>query len=309
MSAFADFSNRVATQTSRTELSVLIPFYGDNPLPLIAALSEQIVPQELSVEIVLFDDGEPDPELNQKVASAISILAAPVRLLTSPRNIGRAAARNRLAGAAIGDWFLFLDADMTIGKGFIENWLTLIGDAEFEACFGGYTADPVTEQAHRLHAALARSSDDHTAETRNGIGATAFCTSNLVVQADLMRRVTFDEHFTGWGWEDVDWAVRADAESRLVHADNPAGHSGWQTPDILLRKFRDAALNYARLLEKHPDLADLPSAKAARILKAIPGQALLRGVWAIMAKSPMAPMKSRTLALRLWRASWAAEAI
>ncbi|WP_421791875.1 glycosyltransferase family 2 protein [Hyphobacterium sp.] len=309
MSTYADYSNTAASTTSAAKLSVLIPFYRDNPLPLVTALSEQIIPSELPVEIVLFDDGEPDPALNEQVTKAISILAAPVRLLTSHRNVGRAAGRNRLASAAVGDWFLYLDADMTVEDGFLATWLDLVEQGGFDACFGGYIADPVTERSHRLHAALAQSSDENTAETRNAIGATAFCTSNLLVEANLMRHVTFDEHFTGWGWEDVDWAVRADAVGQLVHCDNPAGHSGWQTPDVLLRKFRDAAFNYARLLEKHPDLAKLPSAKAARFLKAVPGQALLRGIWALMAKSPVAPMKSRTLALRLWRASWAAEAI
>ena len=309
MTSWADFSNRAALNTSRADISVLIPFYKDDPRPLLQALSGEIAAGELAVEIVLFDDGEPDAALNSAVAEAVEKLPVAARLLTARKNVGRAAGRNRLASAAIGDWQLFLDADMTVPDGFLARWLEFIEGFEFDAAFGGYTADPVADRSHHLHAALARSSDENNADVRNAIGATAFCTSNLLARAGLMRRVGFDEHFTGWGWEDVDWAVRADKDGILVHFDNPAGHSGWQSPDILLRKFRDAAVNYARLLEKHPDLAHLPSAKAARILKAIPGQALLRGVWALMAQSPVAPMKARTLALKLWRASWAADAI
>jgi len=309
MSEYADYSNRAATLTTGIQLSVLIPFYRDDPSPLANALAKQVSEGDLPVEIVLFDDGEPDSELNKHVAAALDQFTTPARLLTARRNIGRAAGRNRLASAAIGEWQLFLDADMTVTDSFLRTWLEQIDAFEFDAAFGGYTADPVQHRSHNLHAALAKGSDENTAQRRNEIGATAFCTSNLLARSKLMRKVGFDEHFTGWGWEDVDWAVRADQTGHLVHFDNPAGHAGWQSPAVLLSKFRDAAHNYGRLLEKHPELSTLPSAKAARVLKSIPGQALLRGVWALMAQSPMAPMKARTTALKLWRASWAADAI
>ncbi|PIW54289.1 MAG: hypothetical protein COW16_12060, partial [Sphingomonadales bacterium CG12_big_fil_rev_8_21_14_0_65_65_10] len=128
------------------EVSVLIPFYRDNPVPLLMALTEEIAAGELPVEVVLFDDGEPDPELNASVATAVDSLPAPARLLTARRNVGRAAGRNRLASAAIGDWQLFLDADMTVTDGFLKTWLGLICAYEFDAAFGGYTADPVQQK-------------------------------------------------------------------------------------------------------------------------------------------------------------------
>lgn len=309
MSEYADFSNAAACKSSTARLSVLIPFYRDDPRPLLMDLAEEVSANELLVEIVLFDDGEPDPALNVSVSDTVAALEAPVRLLTARRNVGRASGRNRLAGAAIAEWLLFLDADMTVSPGFLRGWLDIIETGEFDAAFGGYTVDPVTCSAHRLHAALARASDEHSAAIRQQTGASAVCTSNLLVRTELMRRMPFDEHFTGWGWEDVDWAVRADQNGKLVHVDHPAGHAGWQTADILLRRFKDAAQNYARLLDKHPELAHLPSARAAHFLRAVPGQALLRGVWALMARSPVAPMKARTTALKLWRASWAAEAL
>ena len=82
-----------------------------------------------------------------------------------------------------------------------------------------------------------------------------------------------------------------------------------QTTESLLQKFRDGAVNYARLLKKHPHLAGLPGARVARTLGAIPGQGLLRGLWAALANSQAAPVRLRAAALKLWRASWAAEAI
>ena len=155
----------------------------------------------------------------------------------------------------------------------------------------------------------AAASDIGGAEDRSHKGATAFCTSNLLVRASIMPGVPFDEAFKGWGWEDVDWAVRAAEAGRLKHVDNPAGHRGWQSVEQLLARYRDAAANYALLLRKHPELAALPGAKAAKTLRSLPGQAALRGIWQGLARSESVPMRVRTLALKLWRASWAAEVI
>ena len=66
---------------------------------------------------------------------------------------------------------------------------------------------------------------------------------------------------------------------------------------------------FRRLLDRHPELAGLPGARAARTLARIPGQAALRGVWSTITRSPVLPMKLRTTALKLWRASWTAEAL
>ncbi|MEE2566785.1 glycosyltransferase family 2 protein [Hyphobacterium marinum] len=309
MSATREYVNPAAMEAGKPVLSVVAPFYRDNPVPLLETLAGQAAELEKPVEIVLFDDGRPDPDLNARVEQALESLPVPACLVTAARNVGRAAARNRLAAAARGDWLLYLDADMDVPDGFLAAYLEAIDVDDFDAAFGGYSPGPATDPRHRLHAALAATSDVHDAASRTRIGATAVCSSNLLVRASLMARTPFDDGFTGWGWEDVDWAVRADKAGRLIHLDNPARHDGWQEAPVLLAKFRDAATNYARLLGKHPELARLPGAKAARTMRALPGQQALRGLWSLLARMPAAPLRLRTLALKLWRASWAAEAL
>lgn len=304
-----EFSNAAARGASAAALSVLVPFHGDDPAPLVEALAAAMMKLAATVEIVLIDDASPGPALGEAVRGRLDALAVPARLLVASRNLGRAAARNRLAAAARGRWLLFLDADMGVTPDFLARWLDAIETAEFDAAFGGYDAEPAGDAALALHAALALASDIRDAEARRRTGPTAFCTSNLLVRADVMRAVRFDESFTGWGWEDVDWAVRAARSYALDHVDNPARHGGWQTAETLLEKFRIASANYARLLGKHPQLAALPGARAANLLRALPGQGLVRGLWARAARADYLPMRARTLALKLWRASWAAEAI
>lgn len=293
----------------RPLLSVLIPFYRDDPSSLVRALDAQARDVAAGVEIVLCDDGSGDAALTASLEALASELPTPLVLVTKPVNAGRAAARNTLAQAASGTWALFLDADMTLPDGFLLRWISEIETGDFDAAFGGFEAEPPDTPDGRLHAAIAAASDTGGAEDRRRKGATAFCTSNLLVRADIMPGVPFDEAFKGWGWEDVDWAVRAAEAGRLKHVDNPAGHRGWQSVEQLLARYRDAAANYALLLRKHPELAALPGAKAARTLRAVPGQAVLRAVWQGLARNETAPMRLRTLALKLWRASWAAEVI
>lgn len=290
-------------------LSVLIPFYRDDPSSLVRALDAQARDVDAGIEIVLCDDGSGDAALTASLEVLKTDISTPLVLISKPVNAGRAAARNTLAQAANGTWTLFLDADMTLPNGFLARWISEIEANDFDAAFGGFEAEPPDTPDGRLHAAIAAASDTGGAKDRRHKGATAFCTSNLLVRADIMPGVPFDEAFKGWGWEDVDWAVRAAEAGRLKHVDNPAGHRGWQSVEQLLARYRDAAANYALLLRKHPELAALPGAKAARTLRALPGQAALRGVWQGLARNETVPMRLRTLALKLWRASWAAEVI
>lgn len=306
---FAELANTAAGRTGPVTLSILVPFYRDDPTALAAALNP-LIGVRRDIEIILLDDGCPDPALNEAVGRTIRAMSAPARLLSAAENIGRSAGRNLLARQARGRWLLYLDADMQPGDdAFLDTYLERIELDDFDAAFGGYeTAEP-DDHRYQLHAVLARTSDEKNASARALIGPTAYCSSNLLVRASVMRGVPFDTGFTGWGFEDVDWAVRAARTHQLIHVDNPARHAGLQTTESLLQKFRDGAVNYARLLHKHPHLAVLPGARAARTLGAIPFQRLLRGLWSRLASSQGLPVRLRTAALKLWRASWAAEAI
>jgi len=309
LAVFEEFANSASDKATNVVLSILVPFYKDDPAPLATALNPLIGARK-DIEIVLLDDGRPDPALNAQVERTLRAMTAPARLLTAANNIGRAAGRNLLASQARGRWVLFLDADMTPGDdAFLAAYLERIATDDFDAAFGGYETDVPQDADLALHAALSSASDHCDAATRQAIGPTAFCSSNLLVRTSVLRDVQFDTGFTGWGWEDVDWAVRAARAYRLIHVDNPARHGGLQRAETLLEKFRIGAVNYARLLEKHPHLAGLPGAQAARTLRSVPFQRSLRGLWSRLARAPNAPMRLRTLAIKLWRASWTAEVI
>ncbi|MGY6533418.1 glycosyltransferase family 2 protein [Glycocaulis sp.] len=287
-------------------LSILVPFHGDDPSALMDALAAQM---DGTCELVLFDDCSPDKAPLKALQSRAEALGAAIRVVSSKSNLGRSGARNALCRAARGDWLLYLDADMEVPEGFLARWLDLIRANTFDAAYGGYTLPAEEARLHPVHAALARAGDVISAEERARRGASAFAGSNLVVRASLMTAVPFDENYTGWGWEDVDWAVRASKAARLAHVDNPAGHGGLQSVDRLIAKYAEGGANYARFLARHPEQATLPGARLARLIAQLRLAFAITAITPAMARSSALPVRLRVLALKAYKAACAARAL
>lgn len=287
---------RMHTRASR--LSVLVPFHKDDPTPLIAACAGA----RPDFDLTLIDDGSADIELLARVAEAIHRLAAPARIIVWPRNRGRSAARNRLIAAASANHVLFLDADMAPqGPGFMHAWLDFAA-RDPSIAFGGFTVDAAPRsRATSVHRAIAQSADCKPAAERAKSPARRVATSNLLVRRNILDAAPFDESFSGWGWEDVDWAMRAAAHGEIVHIDNPVTHTGLDCVSTLLRKYDQAGPNYRRLCTKHPEAAAFPSTRAARFMKRLPHRRA-RPLFASLARAP-APILLRSWALKLYRTS------
>ena len=172
---FSELANTASQHANRITLSILVPFYRDDPTALAAALNP-LIGVRRDIEIVLLDDGCPDLGLNEAVGRAVRALSAPARLISAAENIGRSAGRNLLARQARGRWLLYLDADMDPGNdAFLAAYLERLELDDFDAAFGGYETDEPDDRRYQLHAVLARTSDQKDAAARSLIGATAFC--------------------------------------------------------------------------------------------------------------------------------------
>ena len=78
-------------------LSVLIPFFRDDPAPLLGSLEREASRLGGRVELVALDDGGGDAALTRRVALQVGALSTPARLVALDRNQGRAP--GRIAGA------------------------------------------------------------------------------------------------------------------------------------------------------------------------------------------------------------------
>ncbi len=297
---------RDSAETPR--LSVLTPFHKHDPSALLVAFANA----PAGVEFVLLDDGSGSAALLANVVAAASTMGAPARIIVSGPNLGRAMGRNRLIAEARGEYVLFLDADMMPDDPtFLAIWLGVITTQAPQVAFGGLSltrAERTPETA--LHYALFGHSDCSRAQVRARRGAQAAASANLLIERAFLLEHPFDDGFTGWGFEDVDWALNAARFTEVLHVDNPATHVGLDDVSTLLRKSTEAGANFARLARKHPkQVRRFAAHRAASALRFTPARRAQQRVYRWLARDPLgaAPMRVRCAALKLLRASYYAE--
>jgi glycosyltransferase involved in cell wall biosynthesis len=290
-------------------LSVMVPFYQESPLALVRAL---VLNCDLPVEILLIDDGSKMPELDAEIRAQMQDQSIAMRLISSSQNEGRARARNQLQAQARGDYYLFLDADMLPDSpDFLANWFKVMSDLKPDVAFGGFSLQQASHDApYRLHHQMAAKHDCAHAKVRRLAPEKYVFTSNLLVRSEVMQAYGFDKDFTGWGWEDVEWALRLSTQFKITHIDNTATHMGLDTPQNLMRKYAQSAVNFKLLSARHPlKVKTYASYIWARRLKALPLSGLRQVLLSRLILSRFVPLRLKALALRLWRAGLYAEVL
>jgi glycosyltransferase involved in cell wall biosynthesis len=296
-------------KAAKPAISILIPFYRDDPRRLLAALDRENVG---GVELVVLDDGSGDAPLADQVAGQVKAMRLPSRFVALNKNEGRAAGRNRLAGNARGQWLLFLDSDMLPDRpAFLASWLGLVISDKPAVAFGGFSLEQAPKvRDHALHRAMALKSDCVPLAERSATPEKYVFTSNLLVRRDVFESEGFDEGFSGWGWEDVEWAMRVSRRHPILHIDNTATHLGLDKAPVIAAKYEQSAKNFARVVAAHHDIVSTyPSYRAARLLRWAPLRFAWRPALKLIALADIIPIKLRAFSMRLYRAALYVEAV
>jgi glycosyltransferase involved in cell wall biosynthesis len=227
-------------------LSVLVPVYNWEVGALVQALLAQRADWPGPVEILLFDDGS-RPEF---LSANRPLGALPgVQYQELPRNVGRAAIRNRLAAAAQHEWLLLLDNDSLLPDAqFLARYADASGHAE--VLIGGtcYHATPPAEAALYLRWLYGQAREARPANVRQTAPYGQLTINNALIRSDVFRQFPLDERLSGYGHEDTKFGFAlADAGIPLLHIDNPVLHEGLEPAAVFLQKSEQAVRNLARL--------------------------------------------------------------
>ena len=224
-------------------LSILIPVYNINCLPLVKSLVQQLEKEQIKFEIICIDDASTKTIEENDQLTRIET----VSFIKLQKNIGRSRIRNLLTTNANYDWLLFLDAD-TLPKqvDFIHKYVKIIlSKPKEQVFFGGlaYRREDISEN-NQLRYKYGKSRESNSANKRNKNPYTALLMSNTLIKKSVFDKVKFNNNITLYGHEDALFSYNLHAASiPIKHVDNPIYHTGLEPDEVFINKSKIAVKN------------------------------------------------------------------
>jgi len=222
----------------RKALSILIPTYNYNVLPLVKQLHDQGLASAITFEIKVYDDCSPNPPKENEDINLLSHSS----YTKLPKNIGRSAIRNKLAREATNETLLFLDADTkVIRDNFLTTYIAAINNST-EIIYGGITYQenpPNTDEKLRWVYGMKR--EALAVSERQKQPHLRFLTLNFLINKSVFKKIKFNEDIPNLRHEDTLFALDSKENNiHVAHIDNPVVHLGLESSQVFLRKSIEA---------------------------------------------------------------------
>lgn len=230
-------------------ISILIPVYNQNAVPLVKSLKDQCEALDIQYQIMVFDDlsNEETRKQNSELGHEFG-----VNYLELSENLGRARIRNRLARMARFKHLLFIDGDSgIIREDYVQRYLDHIDNAEI--IYGGreYQKKKPTDPSHVLHWKYGMKREALPLKKRLLDPYLNFQSNNFMISAWLFGKLKFDEGVEGYGYEDLLFAQKIKkVDAGILHIDNPVIHLGLEGASDFIEKTKNAIKNLAKLNAK-----------------------------------------------------------
>ena len=230
-------------------LSILIPVYNYNVVPLVEALQKDIQGLNIPYEIIVFNDSSTlfltkNQALKEKQNVVYEIL---------DENIGRSKIRNLLAKKAKYEWLLFLDSDvLPTNTTFISNYLPFI-NTEIKVVYGGIVySEKKPEKDKLLRWIYGKEREALPFDIRSKKPYISFLTLNFLVHKSIFEKVCFNVTLPNLRHEDTLFSYDLNLQQiPILHTNNPVYHLGLDTFDIALKKENEALLALKNLLDEN----------------------------------------------------------
>lgn len=234
-------------------ISLLVPVYDYDIIALVHGMKSALgkVP-ELS-EIIIGDDGS-SQEYKEKYKT---LIADGVKLVSSEKNIGRAAIRNKLALEACGDYLLFIDADTVLpgtAETYFRKWLPMM--PLYKVICGGilYHDAPPGDPDKLLRWKYGKWWEQRKASEKNKNAHEWFSTFNVMIEKTVFSKIRFNEELKQYGYEDTLMGYQLKkAGIEVLHIDNGLIHEGLETNKEFLNKTKLGIENLSKLYDSVTD--------------------------------------------------------
>lgn len=234
-------------------ISILIPVYNYDIAVLVHSLKEAMEAIPEYSELIIGSDGSA-PEY---LARYETLLNGRVSIVSSEKNIGRAAIRNKLASQSKGNYLLFIDADATIpgtAENYLRGWLPYLKSAKV-VCGGIIYPDyPPADPDKMLRWKYGRKREQRKASDRNRHPHARFSGFNFMIERDTFMKIRFNEELKQYGHEDTLLGYQLNkAGVNILHINNGLIHGGIESNSDYLAKIKEGIENLSILCDKVTD--------------------------------------------------------
>lgn len=221
-------------------ISVLIPCYDFDALPLVKKLEKEALVLGIPYEIICIDDGSFSllNEKNQQINALTNC-----QFIESKKTVGSIANRKLLSNKAQYNWLIFIDVD-TIPKNqkYLENYITYINKSE--VVFGGiyYNKESYSKETS-LRYNFGKKREQVSSKTRNKKPYKYIISSNYMINKHIINKIEIPIELSGYGLDYIFGAELKRNKIQVSHIDNEVIHYGLDDNKRFLKKTRAALDN------------------------------------------------------------------
>ena len=225
-------------------LSILIPTYKYNALPLAEILEQQALKAGIVFELICMDDGSfsEHNKANQQINTLTNS-----KFIEHIKNVGSKANRQRLAERSQYEWLLFIDADSKPkSSNYLINYLNETSQ-QYDAVFGGFAYEDELQDLNKtLRYTFGKYREEVDASVRNKNPYKVIISANFLIKQSAFLKLNSQETINIYGLDYLFSAQLKEHNISIKHINNEVFHLGLDSNEKFLEKTRNAveALKY-----------------------------------------------------------------
>lgn len=225
--------------------SVLIPTYNTDIRQLVGDLHRQALELMLDFEIIVLEDGsEKFLEENTRIAGWYNC-----RYIRLEQNIGRSAARNRLADEARYPYLIYMDCDAEVQHDdYLRRYANFFRETDVIVIGGTAYDESFDDPRYSLRLTYGRKREANLLYHNRQTSFNNFATFNFLISKNIVSTIRFNESIAGYGHEDTLFGhALHEAGFSFFRIDNTLIHQGLDDNYTFLKKTEESVANLYKL--------------------------------------------------------------